>query len=78
MTTLAELAKLDGVVLAFEFAPDGRLLTHEAAAATSPGAAEICAVLRMRDHEFQHARWRIHQIEQHALGAPAGLGVFRR
>ncbi len=34
---------MDGVVLAFEFAPDGRLLTYEAAAATSPGTAEMAA-----------------------------------
>jgi roadblock/LC7 domain-containing protein len=43
MATLAELAKMDGVVLAFEFAPDRHLLAHEAAAATPPEAAEMAA-----------------------------------
>jgi roadblock/LC7 domain-containing protein len=51
MATLTDLAKLDGVVLAFEFAPDGRLLCHEANTETSPEmaamAAQFCASVTM-------------------------------
>lgn len=43
MAALTDLAKLDGVVLAFEFAPDGRLLGHEATAETPPGMTEMAA-----------------------------------
>jgi roadblock/LC7 domain-containing protein len=47
MATLTDLVKLDGVVLAFEFAPDGSLLNHLANTETSSEmavtAAKICA-----------------------------------
>lgn len=43
MSTLTDLAKLDGVVLAFEFAPDGRLLDHKSTAETPPGMTEMAA-----------------------------------
>src|SRR5215467_14312777 len=51
MTTLSDLAKLDGVVLAFEFAPDGKLLQHKANTETSSEmaamAAQFCASVTM-------------------------------
>ncbi len=51
MATLSDLAKLDGVALAFEFAPDGRLLNHKANTETSPEmaamAAQFCASVTM-------------------------------
>jgi len=51
MATLTDLAKLDGVALAFEFAPDGRLLKQEANTETSPEmaamAAQFCASVTM-------------------------------
>lgn len=43
MTALTDLAKLEGVILAFEFAPDGRLLDHESTAETPPGMTEMTA-----------------------------------
>ncbi len=51
MATLTDLAQLDGVVLAFEFAPDGRLLNHNANTETSPEmaamVAQFCASVTM-------------------------------
>jgi roadblock/LC7 domain-containing protein len=51
MATLDELAQIDGVVVAFEFAPDGKLLRHKGNAATSPEmaalAAQFCAAVTM-------------------------------
>lgn len=51
MATLTDLAKLEGVVLAFEFAPDGQLLGYEANPQTSPEmaamAAQFCASVTM-------------------------------
>jgi len=51
MATLTDLAKLDGVVLAFEFAPDGNLLQYEANTETAPElaamAAQFCASVTM-------------------------------
>ncbi len=43
MATLDELAQIDGVVIAFEFAPDGKLLGHKGNAATSPETAALAA-----------------------------------
>ncbi len=51
MAALDELSKLDGVVLAFEFAPDGTLANHKAGAGASPEmaamAAQFCASVTM-------------------------------
>jgi roadblock/LC7 domain-containing protein len=51
MATLTDLANLEGVVLAFEFSPDGRLLSHAANTETSPEmatmAAQFCASVTM-------------------------------
>jgi len=47
MSNLTDLAKLDGVVLAFEFTPNGRLRRHEANTEASPEmvdmAVQFCA-----------------------------------
>lgn len=43
MATLDELARIDGVVLAFEFAPDGTLVAHKANAGASADAAGMAA-----------------------------------
>lgn len=51
MAKLDELAKIEGVVLAFEFAPDGRLLDQKASGGSSPEmaamAAQFCASVTM-------------------------------
>jgi len=51
LATLDELAQIDGVVIAFEFATDGKLLGHKANATTSPEvaamAAQFCAAVTM-------------------------------
>ena len=51
MTTLSDLAQLDGVVLAFEFATDGKPVRHAANIETSPEmaamAAQFCASVTM-------------------------------
>jgi roadblock/LC7 domain-containing protein len=51
MANLDDLAKIDGVVLAFEFAPDGKLTSHKSAAGASPEtaamAAQFCASVTM-------------------------------
>jgi len=51
MATLDELAQIDGVVVAFEFTADGKLLDHKADATTSPEvaamAAQFCAAVTM-------------------------------
>jgi roadblock/LC7 domain-containing protein len=51
MATLDELSQIDGVVLAFEFAPEGTLLGHRASAGASPEmaamAAQFCASVTM-------------------------------
>ena len=49
--TLDELSKMDGVVLAFEFATDGKLANYKAKADTprelAMNAAQFCATLTM-------------------------------
>lgn len=51
MANLDDLAKLDGVVLAFEFSPDGKLTAHKSAAGATPEmaamAAQFCASVTM-------------------------------
>jgi len=79
MTTLDELAQIDGVVIAFEFAPDGKLLGHKGNAATSPETAALAAQFLCRCHdELQHCGEGPHKIEQRVLAPTAGLGLLRR
>ena len=51
MMTLSDLANMEGVVLAFEFAADGKLVRHEASTEASPEmaamAAQFCASVTM-------------------------------
>jgi roadblock/LC7 domain-containing protein len=51
MATLTDLANMEGVVLAFEFAADGKLIRHEANTEASPEmaamAAQFCASVTM-------------------------------
>lgn len=51
MATLDDLARIDGVVLAFEFSPDGKLTNHKGGEGTSSEmaamAAQFCASVTM-------------------------------
>lgn len=51
MATLDDLLSLDGVALAFEFAPDGKLVAHKANMNVAPelaaSAAQFCATVTM-------------------------------
>jgi roadblock/LC7 domain-containing protein len=50
-TTLDELVKIDGVALAFEYGPDGKLIKYKASMAVpdemAAGAAQFCATITM-------------------------------
>lgn len=60
MARLTDLVELDGVVLAFEFAPDARLLDHKANNEISPEmAAQFCASVTMNFNTLAGAFWKL-------------------